>query len=88
MDARTTASATGPREYEFGATAGISWAIPYQAGLYALAEQVDPAIAPARFLSLERQTGRTVEVERGGKRMALGPIVDPAALIAAVQAGR
>ncbi len=86
MDARTTASATGPGEYEFDNHAGVSWAVPYQAGLYALAAQVDPTITPARFLSLERQTGRTVEVERDGRRVPLGPIVDPQALIGALKA--
>lgn len=36
MDARTTASPTGPGEYVFYAQGGWSWSIPYIAGAYAL----------------------------------------------------
>ena len=59
--------------------------MPYIAGVYALAAQVDPAITPGRFRDLAMQTGRTVQIRRGGKQYSLGPIIDPVALIAALE---
>jgi hypothetical protein len=85
MDSRGVASPTGPDEYVFYRQGGWSWAIPYIAGMYALAAQVEPAITPDRFWSLAWETGRTVEIEHGGRLVALGPILDPAALIQALQ---
>ena len=85
MDSRTTASPTGADDYVFYREGGWSWAIPYLAGLYALAVQVDPQMTPERFWSLALETGREIEVEHEGRRRMLGPIADPVALIAAVR---
>jgi hypothetical protein len=84
MDARATASPTGKGEYAFYGDGGWSWAIPYIAGMYALAAQVDPQITPERFWALALKTGRTIETKDGGKTGSLGPILDPVALIAAL----
>ncbi len=81
MDARATASPTGRNEYAFYAEGGWSWAIPYIAGTYALAAQVDPKITPERFWDLALKTGRTIEVKDGDKATSLGPILDPVRLI-------
>jgi hypothetical protein len=78
MDSRTTASPTGAQEYVFYRMGGISWSVPYLAGLYALAAQVDPQITPERFLTLALRTGR---------RFPYGIIVDPVALIKVIQQG-
>ena len=88
MDSRTTASPTGENDYVFYREGGWSWSIPYIAGLYALAAQVDPQITPERFWSLVLATGRSLEVEREGQRRTLGPIADPEALIAAIRQAR
>jgi len=82
---RTTASPNGADEYAFYRQGGWSWAIPYIAGVYALAAQVDPTITPERFWDLAMKTGRTVELERDGQTVRLRPVVDPAALIEALQ---
>lgn len=84
-DSRTTASPNGADEYAFYRQGGFSWSIPYIAGVYALAAQVDPKITPERFWSLAMKTGRTIELEHDGKEFSLGPIVDPAALMKALQ---
>jgi hypothetical protein len=84
MDARATASPTGKNEYAFYAEGGWSWAIPYLAGTYALAAQVDPKITPERFWDLALKTGRTIEVRDGDKTNSLGPILDPVRLIDAL----
>jgi hypothetical protein len=55
--------------------------------MYALAAQVDPAIIPERFWAMAMETGRTIEVKHEGRAVPLGPILDPAALIQALQEG-
>ncbi|MBN2313164.1 MAG: S8 family serine peptidase, partial [Sedimentisphaerales bacterium] len=85
MDSRTTAAPNGIDEYVFYRQGGWSWAIPYIAGVYALAAQVDPEITPERFWKLAMKSGRTVEVEHEGRTYELGPIVDPVELISTLQ---
>ena len=87
MDARATASPTGKNEYAFYGEGGWSWAIPYIAGMYALAAQVEPKITPERFWALAMKTGRTVETKDGAKTISLGPILDPVRLIEAIRRG-
>jgi hypothetical protein len=87
MEARTTASPTGKDEYAFYGEGGWSWAIPYIAGMYALAAQVDPKITPERFWALAMRTGRTVAVKDDERSISLGPILDPAQLIEALRRG-
>lgn len=85
MDSRTTANFTGPAKYVFYREGGWSWSIPYIAGLYALAAQVDPNITPDRFWQTAMTTGRTINVIHEGSSFTLGPIANPVALIAALQ---
>ncbi len=87
MDSRTTASPGAIDQYVFYGVGGMSWAVPYVAGVYALAVQADPAITPERFWTLAVRTGRTIEVNRQGMTRPLGPIIDPVRLIHALQAG-
>jgi hypothetical protein len=88
MDSRTVASPCGVDEYAFFRPGGWSWITPYIAGVYALSVQVDPSITPERFWSLAMATGRTIELERDGKPVPFGPIVDPVALIKALDKGQ
>jgi subtilisin family serine protease len=85
MDSRTTASPTGVEEYVFYREGGWSWSIPYIAGVYALAAQVKPDITPEVFWSTALDTGRTIEISHGGKTYSFGVILDPVALIHALQ---
>jgi subtilisin family serine protease len=85
MDSRTTASPTGVADYVFYRTGGWSWSIPYLAGTYALAVQVKPEITPEEFWKLAIETGKTIQVQHEGKTYPLGVILDPQALIAALQ---
>ncbi len=87
MDSRTVASPGGADEYAFFRSGGWSWITPFIAGVYALAVQVDPSITPERFWAVAMATGRTMEVERDGKRVPFGPILDPVALIKALDKG-
>ena len=85
MDSRTTASPGGADEYVFYRQGGWSWSIPYIAGVYALAAQVEPTITPERFWSLALATGRTIELKHEGQTIPLGPILNPVALIEKLQ---
>ncbi len=85
MDARTTASPTGKSDYVFYGLGGMSWTAPYLAGIYALACQVDPQITPAKFWSTALETGRTIQIQHEGKAFSFGKIIDPPALIEALQ---
>jgi hypothetical protein len=87
-DSRTTASPLGIDEYVFDRNGGSSKYPPYVAGIYALAAQVDPTMTPERFWALVVETGRTIEIERHGKRRLLGPILDPMNLIYSIETGQ
>ena len=59
--------------------------MPYLAGMYALAAQVDPTITPERFWELALQTGRTVDITNTFGSYQLGPVLDPVGLIQALE---
>lgn len=84
MDARTTASPTGPEDYVFQSQGAALTPIPYLAGLYALACQAKPDLTPEEFVARALQTGSTVEVARDPAKLALGTIANPAALVEAL----
>jgi hypothetical protein len=85
MDSRTIASPSGTEDYVFYRQGGWSWSIPWIAGLYALACQVDSEVTPDRFWETALRTGKTIEIERDGKKYSLGKIADPKSLIDALQ---
>ena len=85
IDARTTASPTGSQDYVFYRLGGMSWTAPYLAGVYALACQVDPKITPQKFWSTALSTGRATQIEHNGKQYPSGVLLDPQALIDALQ---
>jgi hypothetical protein len=53
--------------------------------LYALAAQVDPTITPERFWETALETGDITTILVNGQDRPLGPVVNPVALIAALQ---
>jgi hypothetical protein len=85
MDARTTASPTGSDDYVYYGKGGMSWSIPYLAGMYALACQIDPDITSQEFWSTALLTGRTIQINHDGKQYSFGVILDSQTLIATLQ---
>jgi membrane protease YdiL (CAAX protease family) len=83
-DSRATASPTGTREYVFYRAGGLSWSIPYIAGAYALAAQVDPGITPQKFWNVAMLTGRIIALRHGTETIPFGPIIDPQAIVTAL----
>lgn len=84
MDARTYASWYTDNGYEFGASGGLSWSVPWMAGLYALCIQVDDTITPELFIQKAFETGTITTIEYRGETYELGTIVNPTALIEAL----
>ncbi len=76
---RTTAAHTGTNDYVFWRNGGMSWTVPYLAGLAALAFQVDPALKPQAIPGLWTKTAT---------RTAAGLIVNPPAFIEAVRGAK
>lgn len=76
MGSRTYASFTGEDQYEINHEGGLSWAVPWLAGLYALCCQVKPEITPQEFIDTVKATSTTVD---------FGHVVNPAAIMDALQ---
>ena len=74
---RTTASHEGRDVYTYWVEGGMSWAVPYLAGLAALAFQIDPETPPAQIVELWTATAT---------RTSAGPVVNPPKFIEAVRA--
>jgi Subtilisin-like serine proteases len=81
MDSRCTASQSGKNSYVFYSTGGWSWSIPYIAGLYVLACQVNPGVTPQEFWKKALETGDTIELDKNGKKYKFGKIVNPVKLM-------
>ena len=85
MDARTYASWYTSDSYEFAASGGLSWSVPWMAGLYALCLQTDDTLTPEHFIETAFETGTVQTIAYQGKSYELGTIVNPAALIEALE---
>lgn len=85
MEGITTASAIGSDGYVYYPQGGWSWSIPYIAGMYALACQVDQDITPSKFWRLALNTGDTIEIEKDGKEFKLEKVINPERLLEQLQ---
>ena len=79
-DFRVIASPTGSNDYVHYTNGGLSWAVPYVAGLYALGVQVYPQLTKEIFVKVAHDTATTRNCEFKGKKFSL-PLVNPTALI-------
>jgi len=84
MDSRCLASPTGDSDYAFYRNGGMSWAVPWVAGLYALACQVNPQVTPEIFWETARKTAVITKIQRDGKAVEFGPVVNPRGLLEAL----
>lgn len=73
---RTFASTAGKYQYAISRNGDMSWAAPWFAGLYALGCQVKADLTPAAFIEAVKATAVPAD---------FGNIVDPAAVIGALQ---
>jgi hypothetical protein len=88
MGSRTTASPSGVDDYVFYREGGHSWAVPYVAGIYALAVQAKRTVTPDEFWAVAMKTGRTIKLAHERREFDFGPILDPVALIGSLRAGQ
>jgi subtilisin family serine protease len=75
---RATAYIGGPDDYIFWRDGGMSWTVPYLAGLAALAYQVNPELKPEAIPDLWMKTAA---------KTSAGQVVNPPAFIEAVRNG-
>lgn len=76
-DYRTVASNTGPEEYMYNGKGGMSWAVPYLSGLFALALQINPDLTKQEMADAMNKTA--VGNKKGLK------VLNPRGFIEAVQ---
>lgn len=76
-DGRTAASPTGENHYAYYSTSDKAGAVPYMAGLYALAAQVSPDLTPERFWNAAWETGEEVIVTRNSIQYGLKRVANP-----------
>ncbi len=83
---RIIASPTGEKDYVAYANGGLSWAVPYLAGVATLAKQVKPDLTPDEFLEVAHKTAQSVEVKhQSGKSVKNNTFINPQALIKELQ---
>lgn len=85
MDARTYASWYDEDGYEFASSGGLSWSVPWLAGMYALCLQADGELTPEEFIEAAFETGRVQTVAYQGAQYELGTVIDPEALLEALR---
>ena len=81
MGSRTYAGCTGASDYEIGHEGGLSWAVPWFAGFYAMCCQVKPDITPQAFIDIVDKTSITTELTHSENTYQFGRIVNPGAVI-------
>lgn len=79
-DFRVIASPTGNNDYVHYANGGLSWAVPYVAGLYALGVQVYPQLTKEIFVKTAHETATVRNCEYEGEKFSM-PLVNPVRLI-------
>lgn len=84
MDARTYASWYDIDGYEYTSSGGLSWSVPWLAGMYALCLQVNENLTPEEFIEKAFETGTVQKVEYQDKEYNLGTIISPEKLIEAI----
>ena len=84
-DYRIIASPTGEKDYVAYSNGGLSWAVPYLAGIAALAKQVKPDLTPQEFMDTARKTAQSVEVKKGNTSAKAKYFINPQDLIKELQ---
>lgn len=85
MDARTYASFTSPNDYAFETSGGLSWSVPWLAGMYALCLQKIPDLTPEKFIKTAFETGDTISFDYNEKSYQLATVINPEKLLHAIQ---
>lgn len=84
-DYRVTAAPNGNGDYVAYANGGLSWAVPYLAGVYALAAQVYPQITPEIFMQAARETAFSNSCTYNEEKFKTKYLIQPEKLIQKLQ---
>jgi hypothetical protein len=84
-DYRILASPTGYEDYVAYGHGGLSWAVPYLAGVYALAKQVKHDLTPDLFMKTAYETAYSLSFEYNGKQYKAKYFINPEKLIGTLQ---
>ena len=81
-DYRITACETGEQDYAYYSDGGLSWGVPYLAGVAALAKQAKPNLKMEEFISIAHKTADSVAVKDSkGKKYTVKHFINPKRLI-------
>lgn len=81
-DYRVTAAPNGTADYVSYSNGGLSWGVPYAAGVYALAAQVYPALTEELFWKIAKETAASASVcAPSGQTYTAKYLIQPQALI-------
>ena len=84
MDHRTVADYADGTSYRFeGNNGGMSWAVPWLSGMYALAKQTNPNITPEAFWQYAMESSD--ECKNNDSNQYVGRIINPQKLIENIQ---
>lgn len=81
---RTIASWRGVDSYELSYRSGLSWAVPWLAGFYALCCQVEPNMTPQYFVDVVKRTSVVSDPKQSNKTIPIHGIIDPARAISEI----
>ncbi len=85
IGSRTIAGCTNTDDYALSHNGGLSWSVPWCAGLYALCCQVKPDVTPQEFIEAAYSTAVTTDIEYLGKTYSFGKIINPKGLLDQIQ---
>ena len=81
MGSRAYAGHTNQNSYTVKNDNGLSWAVPWCAGFYALCCQVDPDMTPEKFIEILNLTGERTKITIDDREYSFGKLVNPRAVI-------
>lgn len=82
---RTYASCNSEHDYEINYVGGLSWAVPWCAGFYALCCQVKPEITPHEFIDIVNETSIPAKIDHDGETYNFGKIANPMEVVKILQ---
>ena len=85
MDYRATASPTGTEDYVNYVGGGMSWAVPYFAGVYCLARQVKPDVTPQEFWAAAMDTATAISFREGAQSYQIAHVINPPGIVKALE---
>ena len=81
IEGKTVAYYQGDNEYQYVNNGGLSWAVPYIAGLYVLCCEVDPFMNYEKFIDVIEMTSLSLSSSYDNQLFRLDKIIQPEQVI-------